>query len=175
MAVERCPYAAIRGEALQSGGESKSALAHLGDALPIARSLVARDPKNTQWKYTLGEQLRVTGVALHKTGDQPHAIAHLREALQLFTVLNAQNPNVVTWRIGVADTRRDLADALLKSGDSQQALAQYDRALDLKPAAKNDNVQLLQRLGEIYYSRGLAQEAWAMSILVTPANRTSLL
>jgi tetratricopeptide (TPR) repeat protein len=147
------------GEALQSGGDSTSALAHLGDGLTIARSLVARDPKNTQWKYTLGEQLRVTGVALHKTGDQPHAIEHLREALQIFTALNAQNPDVVTWRVGLAETRRDLGDALLKSGDSQQALAQYDRALDLKPLAKNDNVQVLQSLGEIYYSRGLAQEA----------------
>ena len=102
----------------------------LPEAIAVAEKLVATDPKNDRYQFTLG--------ALYdESGDRPRALERMREAIQL----NPQNASALNYLgYSLAEDR----------GDLEEAERLIQRALSLDP---NDGFYV-DSLGWVYFQRG---------------------
>jgi len=126
----------------------------------IYRTILARQPKQSQWKNRLANALAYLAYVCRATGDPQRAISLWEEELGIERSLAAYDPTNVDWQRNVAVTLRRIADA--KSSNDAGVLALYSeshaRMASLIPLAPARTSLRVDQWGiEIEYARALAR------------------
>jgi tetratricopeptide (TPR) repeat protein len=109
----------------------------LDDALARARSLVANDQINNEFKETLVQALVARAIVFKLRGDVAIRRAALDEALVLATEGARRSPTNWHWGGHLAEIRIERAELARDLGDAKTAAAEWQHARDvLEPMAK---------------------------------------
>ena len=164
---------AALGGTLALCGDQDAAMHYTGEAVRLARELVAFDNTQSDWRLELAKFNRLLGLIARSTGHLDEAAAADREAIRGLTELVTMDKTNTTWRRELARAQVELARLHLARGDAVSAEVLLQMALvvfqgERTAGASNRNLQLyeaetLVSLGEAAARRQnvkAARERW---------------
>jgi tetratricopeptide (TPR) repeat protein len=139
--------------------------------LAIARTLVARDAGNTEWRRDLSISDNKVGDVLSAQGKTSEALAFYQDSLVIRKALAAKDPGNTDWQRDVSVGDEKIGDALKAEGKLDDALAAYRDCLAIRKGlvARNPNITEWQRdtsvadnkVGDVLSAQGQYEDALA--------------
>jgi serine/threonine protein kinase/tetratricopeptide (TPR) repeat protein len=152
------------GTQLALGGESTSGLRALGEAVTIAQSMVAADPKNLRDVSTLAGMYEGRGDVRLQLHEAQLAQADYGKACDLYEQARSADPGDAGDSVLAAECHTRMGRALLSQRRTEAAVKDYQQALDLlKPllTVRNPDVDALYLAADAYAGLGDSEVATA--------------
>lgn len=114
-------------EIIRDQGDVEAALAEQRIALTLRESLVARDPKNLEYKSLVAQSQNALGNILRALGDVDESLASHRSALVLREELMLAVPESTMYQRNVGGSHNNIGILLKAKGDLEGALVHYQK------------------------------------------------
>jgi tetratricopeptide (TPR) repeat protein len=136
------------GDILRALGRRAEAKAAYATSLTLARSLMAEDAVNPDWRHTLFAALLRDGNMRMVEGDAAKALDAYAEAHAIVLGLREQEPARVEWQRNLFVSLERLGDARAATGDHSAALTAY-----------REGAAILSAIGGAAHDTGLRRDA----------------
>ena len=152
---------------LLGSGKVQEATAEVATGCRLAGALVARDPKEADWRMLQRDCFEAESNLALASGSKAQAISYATQAVAAAKLVRSTDP--IEDRYGIARAYRDLGDAQSSAGDAAAARAAWLAGLSVipvniveRPPEMSQHQMLLQRLGRRAEAAQLAKKLSAM-------------
>jgi tetratricopeptide (TPR) repeat protein len=152
---------------LLGSGKIQEATAETATGCRLTGALVARDPKEADWRALQRDCFEAQSNLALASGSKAQAISYATQAVVVAKAVKSTDP--IEDRYGVARAYRDLGDAQSSAGDAVAARAAWLAGLNAIPAniverpmEMSQHQMLLQRLGKSAEAAQLARKLLGM-------------
>jgi len=144
-------------------GKLPEAMRALERSVMLAKTAVARDPKDTNLQLQNGESEYWLGFAYRRKADYPHALEHWNRYLSISQQLVRAHPLNDQFQRELSYAFSNVGVILEAQGKLDEALAQYDKSLAIKrllalndpsPETRFDLANTTNKVGAALYAKG---------------------